>query len=78
MIDETEKLIVGVRQTRKILQRGEAEEVFIALDADPGITGPIRLNCEDSGIPVNEVPTMSELGRLCSIEIGASVACRRK
>lgn len=78
MMDKLDKLIVGVRQTRKTLQRGEANEVYIALDADPDITGPIRDICTEEDIRVEDFDTMGELGRHCGIEIGASVACQRK
>ena len=76
MTDEINKYIVGVRQTRKTLQKGEAVEVYIALDADPDITDPIRGICNEDGIRVVEFNTMAELGKHCGIEIGASVACR--
>ncbi|HRX42950.1 MAG TPA: ribosomal L7Ae/L30e/S12e/Gadd45 family protein [Clostridia bacterium] len=75
MVDD---LIVGIRQTRKLLHKGEASEIMIAMDADAGITGPLREVCENQGIPVVEFPTMAELGKYCGIEIGASVACRTK
>lgn len=71
-------MIVGARQTRKTLQRGEAETVYIALDADPGITEPLRVICSENGIRVKDFNTMGDLGKYCGIEIGASVACREK
>lgn len=73
-----DNLIVGARQTRKILQRGEAVEVLMALNADPGITDPLREYCEKENVHVVDFPTMAELGSYCKIEIGASVACRTK
>ncbi len=73
-----DKLIVGIRQTRKVLQRGEVAEVFMALDADKGITGPLRELCNEENVPVVDFPTMAELGSYCGIEIGASVACKIK
>jgi len=71
-------LIVGVRQTRKFLHRGEAAEVLMALDADAAITGPLREFCERENVPVVDFPTMAELGKYCGIDIGASMACRIK
>lgn len=73
-----ENLIVGIRQTRKFLYRGEATEVLIAQDADSVITGPLKEFCEKESIPVVEFPTMAELGKYCGIDIGASIACRVK
>jgi large subunit ribosomal protein L7A len=78
MMEKPDKLIVGVRQTWKTLQRGEAETVYIALDAEPEITSPIREMCNDNGIRVKDFNTMGELGKYCGIDIGASVACQKK
>lgn len=73
-----DNLIVGIRQTRKFLHRGEATEVLMAQDADTGITGSLREFCEKENIPIVEFPTMAELGKYCGIDIGASIACRIK
>jgi large subunit ribosomal protein L7A len=73
-----DNLIVGIRQTRKYLHKGEAAEVLVAQDADPVITGPLRELCEKENIPVVDFPTMAELGKYCGIDIGASIACRTK
>ena len=34
--------VVGVKQTLKAVQSGEAEVVYLAQDADEHVTGPIR------------------------------------
>lgn len=66
--------VVGAKQTLKAVQSGEAEVVYLAQDADEYVTGPIRTECVRKGIDIIEVETMTELGRACSIEVGAAVA----
>ena len=71
---QTAKRVVGIKQLRKALREGVATTVFIAENADLRLTAPIRESCEQAGIPVISVPTMAELGKVCSIEVGAAVA----
>ena len=68
------KVVVGSKQLRKALQRGCAEYVFLAENADPAITEPIEEMCGKHHIQITWVRTMSELGRACGIEVGAAAA----
>lgn len=76
MIDQlqTEHKVVGVKQSRKAVQRGCARLVFLAEDADPQITDPIRQLCQTTGVPVESIPHMRELGNACGIRLGCAVA----
>jgi len=65
---------VGVKQTKKAVQSGQAECVYIAQDADPMVTDPVAVLCETHGVAVNCVPAMSVLGEACGIKVGAAVA----
>ncbi len=70
-----EKLrVVGAKQTLKAIQANEAVVVYLAKDADEHVTGPIRKECISRGIDIVEMASMAELGRACSIEVGAAVA----
>ena len=75
---EAEKRVVGVKQSRKAIREGRARRVFLANDADPAITGPIRAECDAAGILVEDGSTMAQLGRACGIAVGASVAAELK
>lgn len=68
------RLIVGTKQIRKALSKGIVHAVFLAKNADPAITDPIRATCDCLHIPCTWVATMDELGRSCGIEVGASAA----
>ena len=71
---ETGKRVVGVKQSRKAIREGRACRIYLASDADPAITEPIRAQCAAAGIPVEDGQTMAQLGRACGIAVGASVA----
>ena len=68
------KVVVGSKQLRKALDRGTAQFVVLARNADPAITEPIEAICRQTGVPFTWVPTKQELGKACGIDVGASAA----
>lgn len=77
MLDETLKKTkhktVGVKQTQRALEKGSVIRVYIAKDAEVHVLRPIVDQCNAQGIEVLEVPTMTELGKACGIEVGSAV-----
>lgn len=71
---KTGKIYVGLKQVRRGLEDASVRKVFIALDAEPRITDPIRTQCRESSVETEDVPSMKELGAACGIEVGAAVA----
>ena len=67
-------LAVGAKQLKKAVLSGAARQVFLALDADPGVTEPLEALCRQQGIPYSYVRSMADLGRACRIEVGAAAA----
>ncbi len=65
---------VGAKQSRRAISSGKALRVYLAGDADPMITDPLRTLSLQYGVPVAEVPTMRALGNACGISVGAAVA----
>ena len=65
--------VIGVKQSRKAIREGRARQVYLAVDADPAITDPVAESCEKAGIPVEQGCTMAQLGKACSITVGAAV-----
>ena len=68
------KIVVGSKQLRKALEKGCAERVFLAENADPAITEPLEAMCLELHIQITWIRTMAELGRACGIEVGAAAA----
>lgn len=70
--------VTGLRQTQKAVLAGRAARVFLANDADPERTEPIRRLCQQAGVPVEAGLTMARLGRMCRIDVGCAAAAELK
>ena len=68
------RLVVGAKQLRKALQNRQAKCVFLAQNADPAITEPLMILCQEAQVEFVWIPTMKELGRACGIDVGAAAA----
>lgn len=66
--------VVGVRQSRRAVEGGKAKLVFLAHDADPRVTDPIALLCEENAVPVERELSMKELGKACGVAVGTAAA----
>ena len=66
--------IVGIKQLRKALAEGRVKKVFIAKDADPMLTEPVLMQCQQQQIAVVSVPTTKQLGAACCISVDAAAA----
>jgi len=77
MLDESLKnaknTTVGLKQTRRALEKGNVGSIYIAKDADSRIISPIIEMCKINNVKIREVQSMSELGKACGIEVGAAV-----
>lgn len=70
----TSAKVVGAKQVRRAIESGKAVKVFLASDADPRITGPLALLAREKGVVVEQSGAMKELGKACSLAVGAAVA----
>lgn len=57
--------VSGLKQTRRAVAAGRAARVYLACDADPRLTEPLRALCEQSGVETAEQYSMAQLGRAC-------------
>ena len=62
--------VIGVKQTKKAIKDGKAAMVYVALDAEKRVTGPIYELCTENHV---QITTMAELGDAVGIDVGASV-----
>jgi large subunit ribosomal protein L7A len=69
---QTAKKIVGVKQVTKGVERDLVQVVYIAQDAEQRLVEPLRTLCSRKKVAIETTLTMAELGRLCSIEVGAA------
>ncbi len=68
------KKVVGLKQLKKALRDETALAVFLAKDGDPKMVEPMEATCQEAGVEVIWVDTMTALGQACSIDVGASCA----
>lgn len=66
--------VVGAKQTKRAIGDGRARRVFLAEDADPRITAGIAELSAASGVEIEWVSAMRDLGQACGIAVGAAVA----
>lgn len=66
--------VMGIKQVSKAVKRGDAENVFLADDADVRVTEPLMKLCEEHSVAVEHAATMADLGHACGIEVGAAAA----
>ena len=76
MIQElsTPNKVVGAKQVRRALKDGRAARLYIAQDADPRLLQPLVQEAVRQQVPVEQVPTMKQLGTACDIAVGSAVA----
>jgi large subunit ribosomal protein L7A len=65
---------VGTKQTLKALQKGLAEVVYVARDADERVVREILNLSKDKNVEVVYADSMARLGQACGIQVGAASA----
>ena len=69
-----EAKVIGIKQVTKAVSKGRVVYVFMADDADDRVMEPLLRLCEEKEVAVVRASTMQELGKACSIEVGAAAA----
>ena len=65
-------MVIGIKQTTRALENKKVSMVYLAKDAEERLLKPIRELCAAKGVPIQEVPSMKELGKACKIQVGAA------
>lgn len=65
---------VGTRRCMKLIESGNAQKAFIAGDVEPHMLHKILDACKANGVLIELVQSKAELGKICRIEVDASVA----
>jgi len=66
--------LIGLKQSTRAIEEGQAIKAFAALDTAPDILKKFVILCDDNGVAIEYVETMAQLGEICEIDVGASVA----
>jgi len=68
------KIIAGLKQSKKAVESAEANLAYIAKDADKNVVTPFVQLCKANGIEINCELDMKELAKLCKVEVPTAVA----
>ncbi|MBQ3222515.1 MAG: ribosomal L7Ae/L30e/S12e/Gadd45 family protein [Clostridia bacterium] len=66
--------VVGTRSLIRAMKEGTIRIAYIGNDADLFIRRKVEDACREAGIPLVEVSTMEELGRICKSPVAAAAA----
>lgn len=66
--------VVGLKQSKKAIESGKAELVFVARDADSHVVFPLERLCGEKSVEVIYVNNMKELAKACHVEVPTAVA----
>ena len=69
------KKIVGAKQALKAVKADTAKALYVAMDAEPRITKAVIEAAAQHDVEIFYIETMHRLGTMCSIEVGAAIAC---
>ncbi|MBQ6998414.1 MAG: ribosomal L7Ae/L30e/S12e/Gadd45 family protein [Clostridia bacterium] len=71
-------MVVGVRQSKRVIEEGRVQIAYLAEDADSFVSVPFIEICKVHNVRLEYVPTKSALGRMCHIDVPAAVAVELK
>ena len=71
-------IVVGLKQSLKAVEGGDAKCAFVAEDADSHVKEPFIAACKQCGVSIEYYPTCQQLGDACGIDVGAAVAVVKK
>ncbi|HZK25884.1 MAG TPA: ribosomal L7Ae/L30e/S12e/Gadd45 family protein [Oscillospiraceae bacterium] len=74
VLKQAQQTVTGTKQTIKAVNSGQAENVYLARDADERVVQPIITACSANNVPVSYVESMAELGKACQIKVKAAAA----
>ncbi|MGI6413607.1 MAG: L7Ae/L30e/S12e/Gadd45 family ribosomal protein [Syntrophomonadaceae bacterium] len=64
--------VIGTKQVKKAIAKGQVQKVYIARDAEPYIIEPIKELCRQHQISYELAENMEILGKACGINVGSA------
>ncbi|MCY6371565.1 ribosomal L7Ae/L30e/S12e/Gadd45 family protein [Clostridium ganghwense] len=65
--------VIGLKQTLKHMKNGDGQLLYVAKDADIKLVNPLIELANEQSLKIVFIDTMKELGKVCGIDVGASV-----
>ena len=73
-LKNAKRKLVGTKRAYRALKEDQVSVCYVARDAEPRVTEPLRRQCTEKGLEIVYVDSMKQLGRYCGIDVGAAVA----
>ena len=67
-------MVVGLKQSKKAVEAGNASLAHVAFDADSEVVEPFLTLCRQMNVTVERNCDMKELGKRCKVEVPTAVA----
>ena len=64
--------VVGIKQSLKAVEKGNALTVYSAANADQRMISPLQQACQTRNLPIITDFTLAELGAACGIDVEAA------
>ena len=77
-LNNSQKRVVGKKQTLNVIEDGKAKIVYLAEDIDKNIYNEIYQSSKDNNIDLITVESKMKLGRACGIDVSAACAALLK
>ncbi|NLJ89234.1 MAG: 50S ribosomal protein L7Ae-like protein [Epulopiscium sp.] len=71
---KTRHIVVGAKQVNKLLERKQAEIVYVAHNAEDRVVRRILEMAKEQGIELVMVENMRQLGEACNVEVETATA----
>lgn len=71
---KTQRKVVGAKQTARVLEKNQAEVVYVAKDADERVVRRVLELAKEQDVPIVMVETMKQLGEACNVEVKTALA----
>jgi len=80
MLEELKKAKkkIGIKECKKAIENDKALSVFVAMDAEERVIKPFVELCGQKAIEITYIDTMSNLGKACGIDVGATTVVMLK
>ena len=83
MVDTTDdnhilKKVVGLKQSKRVVEAGDADIAYVAFDAQEQITQPFVKLCMQKGVPIVSQFDMKQLAAMCKVDVPTAVMVTTK
>ena len=73
MFEDPAGRCIGYKQAKKALEENRVESIFLAHDCDNNIQKEFSDICGSKNVKISKEYSLTQLGALCGIDVGAAV-----